>query len=137
MLIRGWTWVSVVFVVGVVGCGERPARPSGTGAREVAQGYHEALLRQDWAGAYRLLHADSRARCGLEQFARLAENHRRAFGFEPESVRLRSCDEKGTEAVARVAFAGRVAGRQRLFKDAVALRRDGETWCVVLPPGFG
>jgi hypothetical protein len=137
MFIRGWTWAAVVGLAGVVGCGRPPARPAGTGAREAAQSYFEALLRQDWAGAYRFLHSDNRARCSVEQFTRLAEAHRRSFGFEPQAVRLRTCDEKESEAVAHVAFTGRTAQRERLYKDAVFLRRDGEGWGVVLPPGFG
>jgi hypothetical protein len=120
----------------VVGCGRPPARPAGTGAREAAQGYFEALLRQDWPGAYRFLHADDRTRCGADQFARLAENYRRAFGFEPQAVRLQSCDENESVAVAHVVFTGR-AGRERRYKDAVTLRRGQEGWGVVLPAGFG
>src|SRR5437763_1424242 len=55
MFIRGWRWVSVVLLAGVVGCGRTPPGPAGTGAKETAQGYHEALLRRDWSGAYRFL----------------------------------------------------------------------------------
>jgi hypothetical protein len=118
------------------GCRRTPV-PAGTGAGQVARHWYEALLRQDWAEAYHLLHADSRARCTEEQFARLAQNHRRTLGFESEAVRLSSCDEKGDEAIAHVVLTGRAGNRQRYYRDAVVLRRGAEAWGVVLPPRFG
>jgi hypothetical protein len=137
MQIRVWTWVRVLLLAGVAGCGRSPGETAGTGAKEAAQGYYEALLRQDWAEAYGFLHADTRDRCSVEQFRRLADNYRRALGFEPQAVRLQTCDEKGSEAVARVAFTGQTKGRERRHRDAITLRRDGEKWGVILPAGFG
>jgi hypothetical protein len=130
---RGW---AAVLLLALAGCGRAPA-PPGTGAREASLSYCEALVRQDWAGAYRFLHADSRARCSAEQFARLAHSQRRLLGFEPDSVRLRFCNEQGAEAIAHFVFAGQKGGRQRIYKDAVTLRRGGEGWGVVLPPRLG
>jgi hypothetical protein len=84
-----------------------------------------------------LLHADSRARCSAEEFARLAQNERRAIGLEVQSVGVRACDEKGDEAMAHVVLTGRVGNRQRSYRDAVVLRRGHDAWGVVLPARFG
>jgi hypothetical protein len=120
----------------VVGCGGAPV-PAGTGAEQAAQAYFEALLRQDWAGGYSCLHPDSRARLGPEQFANLARNHLRHFGFEPRAIHVRSCEERDTEATAHVAFTGRSVGHQRFYRDAVTLRKSAEGWGILLPPRFG
>jgi hypothetical protein len=120
----------------LAGCGRSPP-PAGTGAEAVARRYAAALLRQDWAGAHAALHPESRAWCRVEQFARRGQDHRRGMGFEPRSVRLRSCEERGEDAVARFAFAGSSPGRQRFFKEAVVLRLSPEGWGVVLSPRFG
>ncbi len=129
---RGWA----LFLVLLAGCGGPSARPAGTGAAEVVQSYYEGLLRQDWRQAYAALHADSRKRLDAEAFARQALAYRRSLGFEPEGVRLASCQEQGASAIARVVFTGRVGGRPRRHKDAVTLRRDNGRWGVVLPLGF-
>ncbi len=126
----------ILLAVVVAGCGKTPV-PTGTGAEQVARHWYEALLRQDWAAAYRLLHPDSRARCTEEQFARLAQDYRRSLGLEPEAVRLRFCDEKGDEASAHVVLTGRAGNRQRFYRDAVVLRRGTEAWGIALPPRFG
>jgi hypothetical protein len=97
----------------------------------------EALLRQDWGRAYAALDAPNRARCGAGQFARLADGYRRGLGFEPRAVHVRSCEERGAEAIAHVVFTGAAAGRQRYYKDAVVLRRGEAGWGVALPPRFG
>jgi hypothetical protein len=130
---RRWT---ALLLLALAGCGRTPA-PEGSGAKEVAGAYHEALLRQDWTQAYRFLHAESRARCSAERFARFAQGQRRGFGFEPQAVQLRFCAEQGAEALAHVVFTGQAGGRQRRFKDAVTLRRGPEGWGVVLPSRFG
>ncbi len=131
-----WAWGFLAAVFGA-GCGRSSAPLAGTGADAAARGYYEALLRQDWAGAYGFLHPDSRARCDAEHFSRLAQNHRRSLGFEPEAVRPRSCEEQGDQATARATFTGQSQGRRRYSKDAVALRRGEAGWGVVLPPRFG
>ncbi len=114
-----------------VGCGG-PSPPAGTGAREAAEAYYDALLRRDWSAAYDRLHPESRARWGLARFTKLAEQVRGNVGFEPERVRVRSCEERGDEAVAHVVWLGR--GR---YEDGVTLRRTDGGWGVVLPQNFG
>jgi hypothetical protein len=121
----------------MAGCRSAPAPSPGTGAREVARGYYEALIRQDWATAYAALHPETRSRYGLGQFTRLARNYRRNLGFEPEAVHVRSCEEHGAEAVAHVALTGRAAERHRRYQDGTALRRSAAGWGVVLPDHFG
>jgi hypothetical protein len=118
------------------GCGREAATPAGTGAREAAQGYYEALVRQDWPRAYAALHPQSRGRLGPERFAALAADHRRGVGFEPAAVHVRSCEEQGDEATAYVVLTGVHVTKER-HRDAVRLLRDGDGWGVVLPPTFG
>jgi hypothetical protein len=132
------TWAFGVVVLGAaLGC-DRAAPPEpGTGAKEAARGFFEALVRQDWAGAYAALDAASRGRCGAGAFARLAEGYRRQLGFEPTAVQVRACEERGAEATAHVALTGRGAARHRFYRDAVTLRREADGWRVVLPPQFG
>jgi hypothetical protein len=120
----------------LTGCGQAPT-PAGTGAEEAARRYAFALLQQDWADAYAQVHPDSRAWCSAESFARRAQVYRRGLGFEPRTVRLRSCEERGDEAIARFVFTGSAAGRQRFFKEAVTLNRSGAGWGVVLSRRFG
>jgi hypothetical protein len=116
------------------GCGRAPA-PAGTGAREAAELFGAALCRRDWPAAYRALHPDSRKECGPELFAERAANHCAAFGFRPERVVVRFCEEHGREAIAQVVFLG-TRSRQRA-KDAFVLHRQGESWGVVLEDTFG
>jgi hypothetical protein len=132
--VRGWA--VPLLLAALAGCHRSPAT-GGTGAREAARVWFEALLRQDWEKAYNSLHADSRAELSVEQFTHLARHQRSALGFEPEAVRLRFCDEKGAEATAHAVWTGRVGGRERSYRDAVALRRGPQGWVVVLPPSFG
>jgi hypothetical protein len=127
----------VLTLVAALGCGRETAVPPGTGAREAAQGFFEALSRQEWAQAYAGLDAGTRRRWGPEQFARLAASYRRNLGFEPTSVHVRACEEQGKEATAHVVLEGRAASPQRPYKDAVMLREDDGVWRVVLPVNFG
>src|SRR3954467_12710922 len=105
-MLAGRIWGCALLVAaGVAGCAGTTT-PRRGGPEEAVQGYFEALCRQDWPRAYAALHPDSRSRCSAEQFARLAKNYRRDLGFEPEEVRVRSCEEHGTEAVAHVVLLG-------------------------------
>jgi hypothetical protein len=115
----------------LAGCRESP--PAGTGAEATVRGYYEALLRSDWRGAHAALHPDSRAKLSATQFARQAESYRRQLGFEPEQVVVRSCEEHGAEALAHVVL----KGGTHSYKDAVAMRKDGDGWGVMLPARFG
>ncbi len=127
----------MVALLAAAGCRWAPPPAAGTGAHEAVQGYYEALLRQDWPRAYAALHPDRRARCSAEQFARLAAQYRRNFGFEPQRVQVRSCEEHGLEAIAHVLFTGRAAAHHRSYKDGITLRRTATDWGVVLPAHFG
>jgi hypothetical protein len=131
------SWVGLVLLAGLAGCNWAPAPPAGTGARETAQAYCEALVQRDWQQAYAALHPDSQKRCTQEQFTRLAQAYRRNLGFEPEEVQVRSCGERGTEAIAHVVLTGRASSQARRYKDGVTLRQTVEGWRVVLPPSFG
>lgn len=126
-----------LLLAGLAGCGGAPTSPAGTGAKEAAQEYCEALVRQDWPQAYAALHPDSQRRCTREQFTRLAEAYRRKFGFDPEAVYVRACEEQGAEAIAHVVLTGQGTSKARRYRDGIVLRQTAGRWRVVLPPNFG
>jgi hypothetical protein len=127
-------WIAAALAVGCRGAVEPPVR---TGAEDTARTYFQALLHRDWPTAYAALDPRSQARCGVEQFAVLAQAYRCKFGFEPSAVHIRSCEEQGSQAIAHVVFTGRAAGHARFFKDAVTLHRGEASWGVAAPPRFG
>jgi hypothetical protein len=126
-----------VLLWGTVGCSPAPTTRTDTGARQTVRAFYEALVRQDWPAAHAALDPGSRRRINPEQFARLAQTYRRHLGFEPEGVQVRACEEHEGEAIAHLVLTGHAASQARSFKEAVTLRRDGDTWGVVLPAQFG
>jgi hypothetical protein len=131
-----WAW-GLLVTGALAGCGQAPALPAGSDAREVVQDYHAALLRHDWSGAYATLHPDIRKRYSSDQFAQLARQHLQHLGFEPTTAYVRSCEERGAEASARVLYEGRDASGRKLYKDAMVLRLSEAGWGIVLPSNFG
>src|SRR5262245_41607451 len=113
-------WAAVLLVL-LAGCGG-PAPPAGTGARDVVQGYCDAIVRREGRQAYAALHPDSRKHCTAEQFAWLSDAYRRQLGFEPSQARVRSCEEHATEAIAHVVLTGRGQHRRSQYKDGLVLR---------------
>jgi hypothetical protein len=67
----------------------------------------------------------------------LAQSYRNGLGFEPEAIHIQTCEERGTEAIAHIVLTGQAATEEHHYKDAVALRQNGEGWRVLLPPNFG
>jgi hypothetical protein len=130
-------WPRLLLLAGLAGCHGAPAPPSGTGAKEAAQAYYEALVRREWPQAYAALHPDSRRRCPQDLFTSQAQAYRRNLGFEPTGVRVRACEERGTEAIAHVLLTGHASSQARRYKDGITLRRTGEGWQVLLPQHFG
>lgn len=127
-----------VLLVGVIaGCAQPTAPPLDTGAKEAARCFYDALCRQDWTQAYSALHPESRAQCSPEHFGRLARSYYRGLGFIPEAVHVRSCAERGTEAIAHVVLKGQMPSQRRQYKDGIVLRPNGDGWAVILPPYFG
>lgn len=114
-----------------MGCGGKPA-PADTGAREIVQNYFEALIQRDWNRAHDVLDPESQARYPRVRFVELARKYA-ALGFEPTSVKIRSCEEQGNQAIARVFLIGKAAAKERRYRDAVTLRRTENGWRVVLP----
>jgi hypothetical protein len=128
----------ILAAVLTVGCSSPAApAPAGTGAREAAQGFYDAIVGQDWARAYAALHPDSQASRSAERFSTLAKAYRHNLGFEPDKVTVRTCDEQGRKAIAHVVISGQSSAQARHFKDAVTLRVGPSGWSVVLPPNFG
>ncbi|HZY84976.1 MAG TPA: hypothetical protein VFE78_09105 [Gemmataceae bacterium] len=129
-----WGWPLLAALV--AGCGGKAAPPPCEAEGAVRQ-FFAGVVDQDWPAAYGALHADGRKRVTVEQFTRLARQYRRGLGFEPTAAHVRSCEERGDEAVAHVTLTGQAAGHQRFHKDAVTLRRGADGWGVVLPARFG
>ena len=128
--------ISTVLVLCVfAGCRSAPRQPSGTGAKETAQRFFEAIVSKDWTSAYGLLTSESKGRVSSDQFAKMAQQYRQSVGFEPANVYITACEEHGREAMAHVTISGKGAHRSR-FKDAIPLKSDG-TWGVSLPSNFG
>jgi hypothetical protein len=132
---RHWPWLLIGSVL--IGCSPRPEVPSGTGARECAQNYYQALVHRDWSAAYAVLDTDSRKRWRQAQYSQLAQDYCRELGFEPQAVYVRACEERDTEATAHVVLTGRSGARDQRHKDALLLRRGNDGWRVVVPPNFG
>jgi hypothetical protein len=126
LCLLGWT----------AGCDKATEPPAGTGAREAAQSYGEAVCRQDWSQAYAVLHPDSRKNLDEDQFAYLAAAYHTGIGFHPTEVRVRSCEEQSNRAIAHLVFLSDSPARQR-FKETLLLQKSSAGWGVVLPDGFG
>ena len=133
-MVRG-LWGALLFAL--AGCGRAPEGPTGTGAEQVVRDYWEALLRRDWRGAYATLLPASRRKCRIEEFTRRGELYLRRLGFDPKEVRLRSCEEHGDEAIARVVLLGQAGAGQRLLQGRCHARRGEAGWGIVLPQRFG
>jgi hypothetical protein len=127
-----WGWLPLL----AAGCGGTAA-PTPSEAGAAALRFFTALKDQDWPAAYAALHPDGRKRLRLAEFTERARRYRQGLGFEPAAAHVRSCEERGDEAVAHVSLTGQSGGRQRFHKDAVTLRRGADGWGVVLPPRFG
>jgi hypothetical protein len=131
-------WPLVAFVLAALaGCGRGPAPANGTGAREAAAEFCQALLQKDWPRAYRALHPDSAGRFAEGHFSILATRYVNDMGLAPEEMAVRSCDEQGAKAVAHVHFRGHADSKLRFYKETVVLRKGAQGWGVVLPSQFG
>jgi hypothetical protein len=119
----------------MAGC-QPPAPPAGTGAREAALAFYQALVRKDWDAAHATLDPGSRARTAAPRFAALAAVYRGGLGFEPSTVQVSACEEQGDRAVAHVVLLGRPSAHQR-FKDTATLRHNPDGWGIILSPAFG
>jgi hypothetical protein len=128
--------LGVAAMAPLAGCYKAPPQAAGTGAKETSQEYLMAVIHRDWTNAYGFLSEESKARVNAERFARLGESYHRSLEFEPLSVFVTACEEKGTEAIAHVTIGGTGPHRSR-FRDSLVLHRDGSRWSVVLPSNFG
>ena len=117
----------------VAGCHRGPKPATGSGAREAAFGFFDALRRQDWPAAYTVV---APPRPPADRFEELARRYVRAIGFEPGQVYVTTCQERGAEATAHIVYTGPSALKQR-HKDGITLRREADGWGVVLPANFG
>jgi hypothetical protein len=133
----GRRFLALTILLAAIGCREKPAPPPSTGARKIVEAFYEALIRDDGASAYAALHPRSRAQWPPDAFARSGQHYIRALGFVPKTVRIRSCEERGREAIAHVFLVGQADAREKRFRDAVTLEQTADGWGVILPPGFG
>ena len=121
----------------VSGCGAAATEKPRGEAEMVLVSFYQALVHEDWSAAHAALHGESRALVPLDQFTHLARTYRQSLRFEPQEVRVRSCEEQEDVAIAHVVIVGAQNGRERSWRDAITLRRDGTRWGVVLPSRFG
>ena len=131
-----WAAATAMIVAVSVGCRAAPNPAPGTGAKEAAQAFAEAIVAKDWPRAYALLSAESNGKIGADQFVWLAQQYRAGLGFEPFTAHVTACEEHGREAIAHVTLTGKGPHRSR-FKDALTLRSVGADWGVVLAANFG
>jgi hypothetical protein len=125
--------ILVALIGAVLGCASPPPPPQGTGAREAALEFWQAVLAQDWNRAYARLSAPSKQRINPSQFAARAKEYHRQLRFEPKEVKVSACDENGSQALAHVVL----IGESKRYKDGLALQRDDAGWTVDLPANFG
>lgn len=125
-----------LLVATAAGCA-REEPPTGTGAREAAAGFFEAVVRRDWPTAYAGLHPESRRGLDTAAFIRKAKTYRAALGFEPAKVVVRSCVEQGEQATAHLLLTDALDSRRHSFRESIALKRAPDGWGVVLHRGFG
>ena len=131
------TTVLPLLIAVVAGCsGPTEPGPTDTGARDAVRAYADAVVRRDWPAAHARLAPEARTAWPPAEFARRGDAYRQKFGFDPTAVHVRTCEERGDDATARIDFAGTAAGRHH-FKETLTLRRTGGTWGVVLPARFG
>lgn len=126
MMLRVSLGLLLAFVVGCSGS----ERPTGSGAKEAALAYYDALIHKDFTSAYDVVDGKV-TRQAFEQFAR---RYLRGIGFEPSSVVVRACEERDDEATVHVFLRGR-SKHARPYKDAVVLRKNDGNWKVVMPGG--
>jgi hypothetical protein len=130
--------VTLIFMALLLGgCQGANPSPQGTGAKETAQRYYEAIIQQDWAKAYSTLHPDTSRNINLEQFTASAKRFRQRIGFEPGQTFVRSCDEQAQSAMAHIVICGQPPHTHLQFMDAIAMHRTEGGWAVVLPENFG
>ena len=131
------TVLPLLVVVVVAGCGGPPEPgPTDTGAREAVRAYADAVVRHDWPAGYALLAPEARKAWPPAEFARRGDAYRQKFGFDPTAAHVRTCEERGDDATARLDFSGTAADRHH-FKETLTLRRRDGAWGVVLPARFG
>ena len=116
----------------LLGCGEKQATVTNTGAEAVVRSYFNGIVRQDWPVCYALLHPDTQKRLSLQQFASYAQEYRRKIGFLPEEVHIQSCTERENDAVAHLALSGDQSKKKHTFKDGATLKRVADGWRIVL-----
>ena len=120
------------------GCRDaEPAKPAGTGAREVVAKYYEALAQRDWATAYAQLHADSQKNLDQAAFERRAHDFCKRLEFQFTKVIIRSCDEQGDKAVAQVILSDADGSMKHRYHDGAILQQSPSGWRIVLPSNFG
>ncbi len=121
-----------------IGCGgNSDPTPTDTGARGAVRSFADAVVRRDWPAAQALLAPDAaRPAWSPTEFARRGEAYRQKFGFEPTAAHVRTLEERGDEATARLDYSGNATGRHH-FKETLTLRRRDGVWGVVVPARFG
>lgn len=122
------------FLLPLAGCKKPPQPQAGSGARESVLSFYNALVHRDWPVAYATLDPAGGRRPTLDQFSLAAERYVQRLGFSVKEVAIQGCEEHGPQALAHVVLRGDPTAKPSRFNDAVSLRRDGQSWLIVLPP---
>jgi hypothetical protein len=128
---------TVLFLLLAAGCGANSEPRPSTGGRETAAAFFEAIARQDWDAAYDKIDAEARKKMTRADFVTRAKSYRKGLGFELEKVHVRLCEEQGDKANAHLTLSTANDSLKNSFREAVPLRREQDTWGVVLPANFG
>ncbi len=116
------------------GCQGESRTVAGTGADKAVRTYFEAIIKQDWNGAYAVLHPETQKKLSLDQFTAKSQQYRSKLGFVPTEVHVQSCTERSSDAVAHLTLTGLPLGKKHSFKEGVTLRRTENGWGMVLVP---
>ena len=118
-------------------CRQKTPTPTGTGTHAVVASYFDALVKQDWDGAYAQLHADTRKQMDRSEFERRARGYCQQLGFPLGAFFVRSCDEQGTKAIAHVTLSDANNSAKHRYREGVVLQSTANGWAIVLPANFG
>lgn len=121
----------------LTGCGASVPPRADTGAKQAASDFFSAIIDRDWTRAFELLAPESQA-TGAEAFTKLAESYRTFLRFEPKSVSIRTCEERGDEATAHLNITGvSKDGKSQTYRESILLRRVDDGWRVIPSSRFG
>jgi hypothetical protein len=120
-----------------LGCAPSGTTSAGSAAESAARGFFDAVIREDWPGAYQFLSPESRNRARPSHFTKLCKQYIENLGYQPEAVLIRSSQEYGKTAMVYLTITGRGNSGSGRTKESVVVQQTQIGWMVMLPPRFG